>query len=223
MKILVAPNSFKECADSVEISEIIKRKLTESQSINPICKPISDGGDGFLSVVKNVFDVVEVDIKVNDQLNNTKSYKILIDEKTETGFLESASVIGLKCIMDKNRNPLLLSSALIGSIITQLSIEVNQSNLIVKNFVIGIGGTATIDLGIGACSQLGLTLFDKYDHPLLPAPENFSSVSRIEFNKPNLPFQIKCIVDVDTNLLGDPGQELNLSFSFLGWKSHQNR
>jgi len=146
-----------------------------------------------------------VEIKVTDQLNDTKSYKILLDEKTDTGFLESASVIGLKCIEDKNRNPLLLSSVLIGSIINQLSIEVNHSNLKVKNFVIGIGGTATIDFGIGACSQLGLTLFDKNDHPLLPAPENFNSVSRIGFKKPNLPFQIKCIVDVDTNLLGDPG------------------
>ena len=205
MKILVAPNSFKECADSVEISEIIKTKLTETKSINPICKPLSDGGDGFLSVVKNVLDVVEVEITIDDQLNGAKKYKILIDEKTETGFLESALVIGLKCIEDKNRNPLLLSSALIGSIINQLSIEVNQSNFIVKNFLIGIGGTATIDLGIGACSQLGLTLFDKNDYPLLPTPENFNSVSRIGFKKPNLPFQIKCIVDVDTNLLGDPG------------------
>lgn len=205
MKILVAPNSFKECADSVEISNIICESLSQNNFLKIISKPLSDGGDGFLSVVKNIYEVVETDIFVSDEFNQKKNYKILIDNKTETAYLESASVIGLKCIEENRRKPLLLNSALIGKIINQISIEVDQSRLKIKNLVIGIGGTATIDFGIGACSQLGLTLLDKNGNQLSAIPQNYKDVFSIKFTKPKLPFKIKCISDVDTELVGEPG------------------
>ena len=205
MNILVAPNSFKECADSVEISEIINKKLSENHFNKTILKPLSDGGDGFLSVIKNIFNVTETNIVIEDEYHRTKTYKILIDGKNETAYLESASVIGLKCIEAKNRKPLLLNTELIGKIISQIAIGVKHSELKIKNLVIGIGGTATIDFGIGACSQLGLSLFDENKNQLTPTPQNFSTASSIKFIKPDLPFHIKCIVDVDTDLIGEPG------------------
>ena len=205
MNILIAPNSFKECADSVEISEIINKKLSENHFNKTILKPLSDGGDGFLSVIKNILNVIEIYITVKDEDDQTKNCKILIDEKTETAYLESASVIGLKCIEEKNRKPLLLNSELIGKIISQLAIGVKHSKLKIKNLVIGIGGTATIDFGIGACSQLGLSLFDENKNQLTPVPQNFNRASSIKINKLDLPFDLKCIVDVDTDLIAEPG------------------
>ncbi len=205
MNILIAPNSFKECADSVEISNLINKTLSENKSIKTIVKPLSDGGDGFLAVINNIFDVTEIIITVENEYHQTKNYKILIDKKKETAYLESASVIGLKCIEEKNRKPLLLNSELIGKIIEQLAISVKQFKLKIKNLVIGIGGTATIDFGIGACSQLGLSLFDGNKNLIKSTPQNLNNVSSIKFIKPNLPFDLKCIVDVDTDLIGDPG------------------
>jgi len=205
MNILVAPNSFKECADSVEISELMNENLSKNNSIKTKLRPLSDGGDGFLSVIKNIFNVIEINITVKDEYHHTKNYKILIDEKNETAYLESASVIGLKCIEAKNRKPLLLNSELIGKIISQVAIGVKQSKLKIKILVIGIGGTATIDFGIGACSQLGLSLFDENKNQITPTPQNFNTASSIKFIKPDLPFHIKCIVDVDTDLIGEPG------------------
>ena len=131
--------------------------------------------------------------------------KILIDEKNETAYLESASLIGLKCIEEKNRKPLLLNSELIGKIISQLAIGVKHSKLKIKNLVIGIGGTATIDFGIGACTQLGLSLFDENKNQLTPVPQHFNRVASIKINKLDLPFDLKCIVDVDTDLIAEPG------------------
>lgn len=205
MNILIAPNSFKECADSVEISKIINKKLSENHFNKIILRPLSDGGDGFLSVIKNILNAIEINITVKDEHDQTINCKILIDEKNETAYLESASLIGLKCIEEKNRKPLLLNSELIGKIISQLAIGVKHSELKIKNLVIGIGGTATIDLGIGACSQLGLSLFDKSKNQLTATPQNFNIASSIKFIKPDLPFHIKCIVDVDTDLIGEPG------------------
>jgi glycerate kinase len=170
-----------------------------------VSRPISDGGDGFLSVIKNILNVVQTEILIKDQNNKVKNYKILIDKKTETAYLESASVIGLKCIEKNPRTPLSLNSDIIGKIISQLSIKLNQAKLNVKNLVVGIGGTATIDFGIGTCSQLGLSLFDKEGNQLTPVPQNLDSVASFKFLKPDLPFNLKCIVDVDTELIGNPG------------------
>lgn len=205
MKILVAPNSYKECADSVEISKIICESLSEINSLKVISRPLSDGGDGFLSVIKNIYDVNETKIVVSDEFNQKKIYKILIDNKTDTAYLESAAVIGLKCIEEKNRKPLLLNSALIGKIIKKLTMEVNNSKIKIKNLIIGIGGTATIDFGIGACTQLGLSLMDSMQNQITPFPKYFNLVSSIQFVKPDFPFNLKCIVDVNTELIGEPG------------------
>jgi glycerate 2-kinase len=205
MRILIAPNSFKECADSVEISDLLNKHLSKNNSIKTVLKPLSDGGDGFLSVIKKLFDTVEYEIPITDEFDQTNYYLILIDKKNDTAYLESASVIGLKHIEEKNRRPMQLNTSVIGKIIHQLSVEVNQSKLKIKNLVIGIGGTATIDFGIGACSQLDLSLFDNNGILLSPDPQNFNDVYSIKFVKPDLPFTIKCIVDVDTALIGEPG------------------
>ena len=72
MNILIAPNSFKECADSVEISEIINKKLSENHFNKTILKPLSDGGDGFLSVIKNILNVIEINITVKDEYRSNQ-------------------------------------------------------------------------------------------------------------------------------------------------------
>lgn len=205
MNILIAPKSFKECADSVEISELLNKHLSNNNSIRTVLKPLSDGGDGFLSVIKKLFDTVEYEIPIIDEFDQTNCFTILIDKKNETAYLESASVIGLKLIEEKNKKPLKLNTSSIGKIIHHLSVEVNQSKLKIKNLIIGIGGTATIDFGIGACSDLGLSLFDINGILLSPNPQNFCGVSSFRFVKQDLPFKVKCIVDVNTELIGEPG------------------
>jgi glycerate kinase len=96
MIILVAPNSSKECADSFEISKIISGALAVHQSLKVIKKPLSDEGDDFLAIKKN--NATDFDISVKDEFNKQKNYKIFIDKKTGTAYLESALVIGLKSI-----------------------------------------------------------------------------------------------------------------------------
>lgn len=205
MNILIAPNSFKECADSVEISEILSKKLSTHLDFKIIQKPLSDGGDGFLSVLKNIFKTSEFDINAEDNFNHPQTYKLLIDEKTETGYLESASIIGLKCFDEKDRKPLILNSAVLGKVIKQISTDIQQAKYKIKTLIVGIGGTATIDFGIGACTQLGLKLFDENEKELNPIPKNFDKIEKIKLNKIETPFNIKCIVDVDTELIGESG------------------
>ena len=205
-KVLIAINSFKECADSVKISKIICDSLTQKSTFKIISRPLSDGGDGFLNVCKSLFNTEPLLITIENDFDDTKKvFKILFDRESKSIFIESAELFGLKLFDEIKRNPLLLTSGVLGKIITRLSENVNQKKIDVSTVWIGVGGTATIDLGMGAGSELGLSLFDVNEKILKAIPQNFNEVSSVRFDKPALPFKIKCVVDVDTELIGEPG------------------
>ena len=126
-------------------------------------------------------------------------------KKDKTIFIESAELFGLKSIPESKRNPLIINSELLGKILEFLAKEIYENRIEIDEIYIGVGGTATIDFGIGACSQLGLTLYNEKDEDIEPIPVNFSKTKRISFVKKQLPYKIKCIVDVETELIGNLG------------------
>jgi len=206
MKILVAPNSFKECADSVEISKIICEKFAAKSAVKIISKPLSDGGDGFLNVCKSIFKTEPIQFSVKNDIDDAeKVYTAQINSISKNVFIESAELFGLKLLNEYQRNPLNQSSEVLGKIIARLADNINIKKLDVQTIWIGVGGTATIDFGIGACSKLGLILCDGNSKSIMPIPKNFNQIKKIEFNRPKLPFKIKCVVDVNTLLISEPG------------------
>jgi glycerate kinase len=206
MNILLAPNSFKECASSVSITELLKLNLAKRKGVKFIEKPLSDGGDGFLSIYKFLYDVKPLIYLVKDNYGNyINKYEVLYNKDSRTIWIESANLFGLKSILKSNLNPLLLNSEVLGKLILMVNEDVLAKRLSVKSIYIGIGGTASIDFGMGACSQLGLELLDETGKKIDPLPKNFINVSSFTFNNHKLNFSIKCVVDVDTNLIGNPG------------------
>ncbi len=206
MNILLAPNSFKECADSVEIANLLTLQFSDKKPYNLIPKPLTDGGDGFLSVCKSLFDINLLSYFIINnydyQLNN---HIILYDSFNSTIYIETAELFGIKSIPKKYRKPLKLNSEALGNILLKINEDVKAGRLKVDNVFIGVGGTATIDFGIGACSQLGLKLYDTASNVLEPIPENFIKVRSFDFSRVKFSFKINFIVDVDTSLLGKPG------------------
>lgn len=204
--ILIAPNSFKQCADSVVISQIIKEFLSVDVNQKFIVKPLTDGGDGFLSVYNFLIKLKPIIYSIYDdygkQLNN---YKVLYNENDGNIYIESAELFGMKRLHQKQSSPLELNSEILGKILLRIKEDTDSGELNVEQVNIGVGGTATIDFGIGACSQLGLKLFDDSKKINNPTPQNFDEVKDFEFSKVQLPFKIVFIVDVDTPLFGEPG------------------
>ncbi len=206
MNILICPNSFKECADSSTISEMIREKFITDSKHNLEIKPLTDGGDGFLKSCQIIYDIEGFNsLFIRNYVDGLNQFNLLYLKKDKRVFIESADIIGLKVIPDSKRNPMKLNSKDIGFILKELSSLVKSQKIQIESVWIGIGGTATIDFGIGACSQLGLKLFDNKSKQLEPVPQNFIKTQRLEFEFPKLPFRIICIVDVDTELIGDPG------------------
>lgn len=206
MNILIAPNSFKECADSVAIAKIIFTVLSDVKKFNLLIKPLSDGGDGFLSINESISELKPLTYLIKDNYgDNLKEYKILYNPKNKTIWIESAKLFGLKLFQKSELNPLYLNSELLGKLLFAITQDVLNNKIEVENVFVGVGGTATIDFGIGACSKLGLYLLNSSNKKLEPIPRYFNEVTSYYFNKPLFPFKLSCVVDVDTKLFGNPG------------------
>ena len=205
-KILIAPNSFKECADSVTIAELITQYLSGLKKKELITKPISDGGDGFLKVSEFYFGGEIINYKISAPYGESKiECPILYCESRKEVYIESAEVLGLKIVPLFYRNPLKLSSKGLGELIWQIEKDVRNKNLTVNKVYFGIGGTATMDMGMGMMSELGLNLLDLDYREIDVIPQNFSLTKRIRYKPFNLSFDLIPIVDVSNSLLGAQG------------------
>ncbi len=210
-RILIAPNSFKECADSVTVADLISNSFKEKAddfNLNPelIIKPVSDGGDGFLEVCNNLFGLKIFTIKIPAPFNNgSVECHFGYSSQMQSVYIESAKVLGLNLIPLVKRHPLNLNSAGLGTLLNYLNKEKSDGRLICNKVVIGIGGTGTTDFGIGMMSELGLKLIDDNGNVLEPFPVNFSKTYKILFDKTELDFNIEIVADVNIPLLGNRG------------------
>jgi len=212
LNILIAPNSFKECADSVEISGLIENSLKELlpkeilKKMNFTKIPISDGGDGFLKVTTEINGLELLNYKISTPFDMTKfDCKVGYSSSLKKIYIESANVLGLKLIPAEKRKPLLLSSKGMGELLKQIASDVDNLVLNVEEVIIGIGGTGTNDLGLGLAESFGLKLLDDNGSLLEILPKNFELANNFMWTNPMLPFKISTVIDVDNLLLGDKG------------------
>lgn len=221
MKILIAPNSFKESLSSVQISKIFFEELGKEKDFQTIVLPLSDGGDGFLEVMNFIYVNELVEKKFSIEFAGEKfSAPVLFNISGKEVFIESAEVIGLKKLPQQKRNPLQLNTFPLGKLILDLlKLKNSDSVPFSEKIIIGVGGTSTIDFGLGAVNALGVSFLDKSGKEVEPIPKNFLAISDISFplssNHSNIqtfnhsliqPFNhsiLKCIVDVQTPLLGE--------------------
>lgn len=207
MKILIAPNSFKESLSSVQIAIVLSEEFNKLKC-EIIILPMSDGGDGFIDVI----DFIESgDCRSysfqNEFAGLTLKNRILINETSKELFIESASVIGLQKLPLSFRKPMQLNSYALGKLIKKIIEAKNKFQLAeFSKIIIGVGGTATIDFGLGAAEALGVIFLDKNGRRIKPIPEQFFQID--DFILPDLSdeffkqLHIKCVADVETPLLG---------------------
>ncbi len=205
-KILLAPNSFKQCADSVKIAQIFKNHLSNNLNFEIIENPISDGGDGFFEVCTKYFKAKELTYSISTSYDNSlMKSNAAFDVENRTAYIESANILGLKVIPLEHHKPMILTSKGIGDLLIQINNEVNNRKLNIEKVIIGIGGTATNDLGLGMCSRFNLELIDLFNKQMEILPENYYRIKQINWTNPGLNFQIEMVLDVINPLLGKTG------------------
>ena len=202
-KLLLAPNSFKECSYSTQVADTLEKILKSGEQQLEIAKfPISDGGDGFLDVCGRNFNLEFLTFDtIKTYADELFKVRIGFDPKYKVIYVESAEVIGLNLIPVDKRHPLVLNTKGLGILFKSII----ESGLNVDKVILGIGGTGTSDLGLGFCSVFGLELFDFSGKQLEIIPENFEKANKIKWSNIELPFQLELIIDVDNELLGPDG------------------
>ena len=201
-KVLLAPNSFKECSSSVNISKSQNQLLASHNNLIIKELPVSDGGDGFLDVCVKQFNLDILTFEtIRPYSNDHFTVRVGYTPERKLLYIESAEVIGLKNIPFDMRHPLGLNSKGLGDLFKSII----ESGLNVDKAVLGIGGTGTSDLGLGFCSAFGLKLYDIFNKEVNIIPGNYYSVSNLEWKEAKLPFSIEVIADVDNPLFGENG------------------
>ena len=113
--------------------------------------------------------------------------------------------MGLNLIPEEKRKPVSLSSAGMGDILNFLADGKESGRLDFDEVVIGVGGTGTNDLALGALEKLGVKLIGENVEALKAIPLNFPKFKNLKAGLRKLPFKIKMVIDVNNPLLGEQG------------------
>ena len=201
MKIVIAPDSFKESLTSEEVAESIKRGFQQSiADVECLLCPVGDGGEGTVDDIRHSLDLEEKWIKVTGPFGQKEEMRYF--QKSQLALFEVADLVGIGKIPLEKRNPLQIQTRGIGELIRHLIAKG------ITEIYIGVGGTASNDGGIGIAAGLGYQFYDK-DGNVLPACGqsllNLASVS-IE-NRYEIPedVQICILADVVSPLCGSQG------------------
>jgi glycerate kinase len=213
LHILIAPDKFKGSLNSFEVCDAIESGLrlagrgTEwpedglaqpAGAFRIVKLPLADGGDGLLDIIRHYTDARPRYMQVQDPLSRTISSSWLLSADGSTAFIEMAKASGLHLLRPSEYDCLLASTYGTGQLIG----EAIRSG--VKEIVIGIGGSATNDGGIGMAAALGLRFLDKDGKDLPPSGKSLIHIAKIDVGKrpawPGIRFRVAS--DVQNPLCG---------------------
>ena len=197
MKILIAPDSFKECLSAPEIAGIICDTV-ERRGHTGVVIPVADGGEGFAAALATALNARKTVVPAHDALMRPIEAPYYVTD-TGTVILEAADTFGLVRIEPEKRNPLLTTTFGMGE---QIAHALKNGH---RNFIVGLGGSATNDCGMGIMQASGFILLDRKGRPLPrgAAGKDLSAVDRIV--APDIEMNVTLAVDVSNPLLGQNG------------------
>ena len=203
MKIIIAPNAFKETLSAVEVADCIEQGIKRIWPETAIEKsPLADGGDGTVDVLVSAMGGKIIARKVVGPLGNKVRAEIGLLDDEMTAVVEMASASGLRLVPLEKRNPLRTTTYGTGELI-KACLDRGA-----KEIIVGVGGSATVDGGAGMATALGVKLLDKFGKPIESGGEGLKNLFRIDCS--HLDSRIKrtkfiVAADVDNPLLGKRG------------------
>jgi glycerate 2-kinase len=203
MKIVIAPDSFKESLSAEQVAKAIHSGFA---SIFPDADyhllPIADGGEGTVQALTSANGGSMETTSVTGPLGLAVNACIAFSNDSRIAFIEMAEACGLHLVPLEERNPLKTTSFGVGELILH-AIEQGA-----KELIIGVGGSSTNDGGIGMASALGYQFFDKEGHVLQGAGQDLFNVVSMSDDKVDQrvrEVKITIAADVENPLLGENG------------------
>lgn len=203
MNILLALDSIKDFENSIEIGNYFKEEL-ESENVNNEVNilPFLDGGMGTVEIMKEVIGGDFSYVNVHNPLSEAVTSRYIIKENLCV--MEMAQACGLRLLYKDKLDVMESSSIGLGEMI------VDGLNNGCEKFFIGIGDTATNDMGMGMLYALGVRFFDKNLNSLNPVAKNMIKVDSIDMSGLD-----RRIMDVDLEIATSQPLTLFQRNSFL--------
>ena len=174
MKIVIAPDSFKESLTASEVCDAIETGFTTVFKEADIIKiPMADGGEGTAAALKETLSGEWQRIIAHDPLMRLieASYVLL---PNQTAIIEMASCAGLHLLTQSERDPGITTTYGVGEMLLD-AIDKGA-----KHIILGIGGSATNDAGTGMLKALGYRFLDAQHHELVQGGKALASLAFID-------------------------------------------
>ncbi|MEZ8066847.1 glycerate kinase [Vibrio sp. FF145] len=209
MKIVIAPDSFKESLDAHQVASCIEHGFADVFPHAEFVKmPLADGGEGTVDVLLEALNGKKKRLQTTDPIGREctaywASLEQAVDgKKVKTALVEFAQASGLDRLTVEERSPLTASSYGTGLLIK------DALDKGVEQIIIGLGGSATNDAGAGILQALGGKLFDKQGNELSGGGAELSQLASINLDGlhprcKEVTFVVAC--DVNNPLCGESG------------------
>lgn len=202
MRVLVAPQEFKESLTAEEAASAIARGIAAARpdwTVEGL--PLSDGGPGFLAALARATGGRERVVATHDALGRARTAHVLDIAETDTCAVEAAMANGLALVERQDREALRASTEGVGELIAA-ALEGGP-----KRVVVGVGGSATSDGGSGMARALGARFRDGAGRDLAPGAAPLSELARIDWSPPESLAGVEVLVatDVTNPLVGPQG------------------
>ena len=203
MKIVIAIDSFKGSLSSIDAGEIT------ASAIRDVCKnidvkvfPLADGGEGTVDALTKGLNGKIISTEVTGPLGTKIKSRYGIIPATKTAVIEMADAAGITLVPAEKRNPLNTTTYGLGELILQ------AANDGCREFIIGIGGSATNDCGLGMLKALGVKFLDAQGNTVGIYGGDLKDVATVDISNFNqnlreCKFRIAC--DVTNPLYGEKG------------------
>ena len=201
MKVIIATDSFKGSLTTLQaanaISDGIKRVCCDAEII---IHPIADGGEGTVEAMSSMKVSKTQIVRVHGPLSKTVDAKYVIIENTAV--IEMAAAAGITLVEKDELNPLYTTTYGVGELIAD---AIKKG---CRNFIIGIGGSATNDGGVGMLQALGFEFTDINEDPIPQGAKGLEQIHKIKTlnalaELKDCKFRIAC--DVKNPLCGENG------------------
>lgn len=203
MKVVVAMDSLKGSLTSLEAGNAVREGILRAMpETEVVVKPLADGGEGTLDALIEGEKGTRVTLSVTGPMGGQTECDYGILEDGKTAVMEMAQAAGIMLVAENQRNPMQASTYGVGEMICD---AVHRG---CRYIIMGIGGSATNDGGIGMLSALGFQFLDSEGRPVSGGASGLSGIVSVGADEvlPELAeceFQIAC--DVRNPLCGENG------------------
>ena len=203
MKVVVAPDSFKECLSAEHVARALARGVRAADpEAEVVCVPMADGGEGTVRALVAATAGRLHQARVTGPLGGSVTAEFGVLGDGSTAVIEMAAASGLPLVAPERRDPTQTTTRGTGELIAA------ALDLGVDRLILGIGGSATTDGGAGMAQALGARLLDADGQPIDGTGGGLAHLARIDCSAMDVRLarvRVDVACDVDNPLCGPRG------------------